>query len=172
MRSVRLVAVAALVLGLNACATILGGSNQTITVNSNIAGAEVFLNDQLLGKTPLITSIKRGQEGVFKVRADGYQTYQMAVNKKINNLFWVNVFTGGTFGSSTDYSTGAMYLEYDASDLHGQPSARSLVAVNSETIGSEKRDYAVLCCSTATRSHPISRPAQESISTFWSMFSV
>lgn len=106
--------VVALSLTLGGCATILGGKTQLITVNSNVSGAEVLLNDVPLGKTPLTATIKRGQTGVLRVRADGYQPYSIAMNKKISTLFWVNIFSGGAFGSSTDYSTGAMY-EYEPS---------------------------------------------------------
>lgn len=108
----RAVLVAASAFLTSGCATILGGKTQTITVNSNVSGAEVLLNEAPLGKTPLTTSLKRGQSGVLRVQAAGYQPYQIAINKKISTLFWVNIFTGGVFGSSTDYSTGAMY-EYE-----------------------------------------------------------
>lgn len=105
-----------LVIGLTlaGCATILGGKTQILTVNANVEGAEVFLNDRLLGTTPLSVSIKRGQVGVLRVTADGYQPYQIAMNKKISTLFWVNILSGGSFGSTTDYATGAMY-EYEPS---------------------------------------------------------
>lgn len=96
------------------CATILGGSSQTITVNANVSGAQVTLNGTPLGVTPLTTSMKRGQTGVLSVQSDGYQPYQIALNKKISTLFWVNIFTGGAFGSTTDAATGAMY-EYEPS---------------------------------------------------------
>lgn len=112
MRSV--VAASFLALASQGCATILGGSSQTVTFNSNVNGADVYLNQTLLGKTPLTASIKRGQEGTFRVQMAGYQPYQIAVNKKISTLFWVNIFTGGVTGSTTDAVTGAMY-EYEPS---------------------------------------------------------
>lgn len=105
-----------LVLGLAVagCASIISGSSQLLSVNANVDGAEVHLVTEggvetLLGTTPLTTRIKRGQEGVLRVSADGYRPYSTALNKKINNVFWVNILSGGTFGSSTDYKTGAMY---------------------------------------------------------------
>lgn len=91
------------------CATIISGSNQTLTVNSDVPGAQVLLNGIPLGVTPLIVSIKRGQEGVLSVQAPGFQPFQAPVTKKINGIFFVNILSGGLFGSSTDYSTGAMY---------------------------------------------------------------
>ena len=121
--------VSALVLGLTVggCATILGGSSQILTVNANVDGAEVYLNETLLGTTPLTATIKRGQTGVLRVRAEGYSPYQIALNKKINTLFWVNILSGGSFGSSTDYSTGAMY-EYEPSTymVSLQPAEQSI----------------------------------------------
>lgn len=114
MKRSYLLALSATLLTLAGCATILGGSSQLLTVNSNISGADVFLNDTPLGKTPLSTSIKRGQEGVLRVTAPGYQPYQIALNKKISTLFWVNLLSGGAFGSTTDYMSGAMY-EYEPS---------------------------------------------------------
>jgi hypothetical protein len=103
---------AILVTALSGCASILTGSTQTITVNSNVSGAQVFMNDTLLGKTPLTVTVDRGLEGALTVKADGYQSYNFALNKKITTTFWVNILSGGLFGSSTDMSTGAMY-EYE-----------------------------------------------------------
>jgi hypothetical protein len=112
MKSLHAVGVLVLGLSLTGCATILGGREQTITVNANVSGADVYLNQTLLGETPLTAKVKRGQEGVLRVTAEGYQPYQAALNKKISSLFWVNILSGGAFGSTTDYTTGAMY-EYE-----------------------------------------------------------
>lgn len=98
---------------LGGCATLLGGTTQTLSVNSNVNGARVFFNDSLLGVTPWTASVPRGRKGVMKVTADGYQPYQVAMNNKVTSLFWVNIFSG-TAGSTTDAATGAMY-EYEPS---------------------------------------------------------
>ncbi len=114
MNSARLIFVLALGLSAEGCATILGGKTQVVTFNSNVTGADVYLNQTPLGKTPLTATIKRGQEGVFRVEMAGYQPYQIAVNKKVTTLFWVNILSGGVTGSTTDAATGAMY-EYEPS---------------------------------------------------------
>jgi hypothetical protein len=104
-----------LVLGLTlaGCATIISGTSQPFNVDANVDGAEVYFNETLLGTTPLATTIKRSKEdGVLRVEAEGYRPYRQVVARKINGMFWANLFSGGTFGSSTDYSTGAMY-EYE-----------------------------------------------------------
>ena len=112
------------------CATVLGGTSQLLTVNSNVEGAEVFLNDTRLGVTPLTADVKRGQTGELRVTADGYQPYNIALNKKISTLFWVNILSGGSFGSTTDYFTGAMY-EYEPSTY--------MVSLQPPQIGLEER---------------------------------
>jgi len=118
MKSAHLVPVCLLGLTVGGCATIISGTSQIMTVNANVDGAEVHLiteaGEELLGTTPLTTRVKRGQEGTLRVRAEGYRPYQSALNKKINTVFWVNILSGGGFGSTTDYASGAMY-EYEPS---------------------------------------------------------
>lgn len=119
MKSAHLVHVLVLGLTVGGCATIISGSSQIMTVNANVDGAQVHLVTEagietLLGTTPLTTRVKRGQEGSLRVSAEGYRSYQSALNKKINSVFWVNILSGGTFGSTTDYTTGSMY-QYEPS---------------------------------------------------------
>lgn len=140
-------------LALGGCATIISGSNQTLTVNTNVPGAQVLLNNVPLGVTPLIVSVKRGQEGVLSVQAPGYQPFQAPITKKINGIFFANILIGGTFGSTTDYTTGAMYAyEPDTYYVTLQPmgmspagmaewkrreDVRSFVLLNNEALATE-----------------------------------
>jgi len=130
MRSFSVVRVLVLGLAIGGCATILSGTRQTLTVNANVDAAQVYLNDSLLGNTPLTASVKRGKTGVLKVSKDGYRPYQAALNKKVTSTFWVNIFSGGTFGSTTDMATGAMY-EYEPSTfmVSLQPNEQSVEAM-------------------------------------------
>ena len=136
LKSAHFVRVLVLGLTLGGCATIISGSSQIMTVNANVDGAQVHLiteagGETLLGTTPLTTRVKRGQEGSLRVSAEGYRSYQSALNKKINNVFWVNILLGGTFGSTTDYTTGAMY-EYEPSTfmVSLQPAEQSTEEMN------------------------------------------
>lgn len=104
-----LAALSMLGLALSGCATIVNGTTQTLTVNTNVPGAQVSLNNVPIGVTPLIVSLRRGQEGVLSVQAPGYQPFQAPITKRINGIFFANILIGGTFGSTTDYITGAMY---------------------------------------------------------------
>ena len=145
MKSVRGVCVLVFGLTIAGCATIISGSDQLITVNSNVQGAEVYLSGQLLGTTPLSANVKRGQEGIMRVTADGYQPYQVALNKSINTVFFVNLLSGGAFGSSTDYSTGAMY-QYEPSTfmVSLQPGEQSVAQRNDWQRREELRSFVLL----------------------------
>ena len=55
----------------------------TLEVSANIDGAEVFLNNKLIGKTPLTKKITPGTAKV-SVRMEGYKNYNQSVNQTAN----------------------------------------------------------------------------------------
>lgn len=100
------------------CATIIKGDQQPLTVNSNVDGASVFLNGQKIGETPLITKVSRQKEGTtLEVRKDGYKTKRVLLDTKVESVFWVNILSGGVFGSTTDYASQDMF-KYAPSTLN------------------------------------------------------
>lgn len=135
MKATRWTGILALGVMLGGCATIINGSTQQITVNSNVDGAEVYLNDEMLGTTPLFATIRRGQEGLLTVTAAGYQPYQIALNKKLNWATFGNLLSTYTaiLGSGTDYSTGAIYM-YEPSTFYASlhPSGQQSMAQENE----------------------------------------
>ena len=96
------------------CATIVKGRNQTITVNSNVEGAEVFIDGQRLGTTPFVGLAPKNKQ-MLVVSKTGYQTANIALSKTLEPIFWGNVIIGGTLGSITDFATGAAYTYAPAS---------------------------------------------------------
>jgi hypothetical protein len=90
------------------CATIMKGSEQLVTINSNVQGAIITLDGKEIGKTPFTGKIPRGKESM-QITKKGYQTYTIALSTQIEGMFWGNILIGGTVGSITDFSTGAMY---------------------------------------------------------------
>lgn len=101
------------------CATILQGSSQVISVNSNVDGAQVYLAGELLGSTPFSGEVERGAVGTLAVKAEGYQDFTFALNREISTVFWLNIFVGGVLGSATDLSTDALY-EYEPSTFQAE----------------------------------------------------
>lgn len=96
----------------NGCATILVGSSQDITVNSNVPGAEVLFNGKVIGVTPLTTSVSKQIDSILEVRKEGYQPQTINMSTSLTAAFWGNIIIGGLLGSTTDQSTDSAY-EYD-----------------------------------------------------------
>lgn len=95
---------------LGGCATLVEGSSQQLSINSNVAGAEVVLGDNVLGKTPLTIEVSKGDlDQVLIVRKQGYAEQHFNLKGSVVGAFWGNILLGGTTGSTTDAATGAMY---------------------------------------------------------------
>jgi hypothetical protein len=86
------------------CATIVRGSSQTITINSNVDGAIVEMNGQQVGVTPFSGKLKKGKERVFRISKPGYTTQGIVLETKYDWIasFGGNIISGGTIGTTTD----------------------------------------------------------------------
>ena len=96
------------------CATIVKGRNQTVTINSNVEGAEIFFDNQRVGTTPFVGLVPRNKT-LLRAEKAGYQPTTVALSKAIEPVFWGNVIIGGTLGSITDFATGAAFQYAPAS---------------------------------------------------------
>lgn len=99
------------VLALSGCASIISGSNQTITIDSYPQGAEVVISGLTRGLTPLTVPVSReySEVGTVIVKKEGYEPQTITLSHKLNPWFWGNIVIGGVLGSSTDSTTGARY---------------------------------------------------------------
>lgn len=97
----------------SSCATVLDGSSQLVTVNSQPNGVRIFINGAQVGVTPLVTQVKRAKNLTVMAKKDGYQEQQFILQTKTNTYFWFNALFGGagTFSSTTDWASDAM-IEY------------------------------------------------------------
>jgi hypothetical protein len=90
------------------CATIVKGSTQTITVSSNVDGADVFLDGLKVGTTPFAGPVPKNK-GALMVQKPGYRAANLSLSKSLEPMFWGNIITGGTLGSITDFASGSAY---------------------------------------------------------------
>jgi hypothetical protein len=114
-RSGLLIAVALL----SGCATLFSESTQQVHFTSKPEGAEVILDGQPIGRTPLTHTIDRStfDRHIVVVRSDGYQVRQFELSKGLNTIALINL-SSGTFwltdaasGNMIEYSPSAYYLE-------------------------------------------------------------
>ena len=68
------------------CATIITGTHQTITVNSNPPDAKVDIGG-MQGVTPATFELKRNTIYTITISKEGYQTQKIVTNKPIN--LWI-----------------------------------------------------------------------------------
>lgn len=111
------------------CATIVGGTSQTVSIDANVKGAEVIVNGAMVGQTPFAGTIKRGKSTSVTIKKTGYRPKTIILNTEVEPIFWGNIIVGGVLGSTTDLSTEAMYKYTPASinvDLEkDEPAAKS-----------------------------------------------
>ena len=93
----------------NSCATIVSGSRQWISFDSEPVSATVFINEVEIGKTPVQKKLKRNQEYQILIKLDGYEPYETILTKKFNAWYLGNILIGGLVGLIVDASTGAIF---------------------------------------------------------------
>jgi len=92
-----------------ACATIMQGSSQEVSVASTPTGARLFLDGTETGKTPFVASLKRKDKHVIRIEMDGYQPFDMPLGRGTSGWVWGNIVFGGLPGLAVDAITGGMY---------------------------------------------------------------
>ena len=92
-----------------ACATIMHGSSQEISINSQPTGAKVTVDSQPAGNTPVVTHLKRKRTHTVAITMDGYQPFELATTRSTSGWVWGNIVFGGLIGLAVDAITGGLY---------------------------------------------------------------
>jgi len=103
------IACAAALAVVSGCASIMQGSEQRIGITSTPSGANVTVDGNPVGITPVVASMKRESDHLVQITMDGYVPYQTFVTRSVSGAVAGNVLAGGLIGAAVDKSTGAMY---------------------------------------------------------------
>lgn len=96
------------------CATILTEDTHKMNVStSNGAEIEVEVDGQKQTAPGIITVKKSGEDKVLVTNASGC-TESTNLNKEVETAFFINIISGGVFGSSTDLATKKMWKYQDS----------------------------------------------------------
>lgn len=97
------------------CATILTDETQQINVGTTTGQAIDVTIDGQTFKAPGVITVKKSKEQTkfLTTNAEGCAE-QTALNRTVEPVFFVNILSGGAFGSTTDYATDKMW-KYDDS---------------------------------------------------------
>ncbi|MFM1771090.1 MAG: hypothetical protein RLZZ71_232 [Bacteroidota bacterium] len=115
MKKIFGLAVVSMALFLTSCATLVNGTKQTVSFNSEPSGASVILvnkkgKETTIGTTPMVTSIPRKTKKV-KFSSEGFytETYDAYANASVHWLYWVDAICG-LVPAIVDISTGGYIL--------------------------------------------------------------
>ncbi|AEX99979.1 hypothetical protein GU3_01115 [Oceanimonas sp. GK1] len=117
MSKMKLAIAAGVVISLSGCASILTDKTQRINV---VSSSSQKLQVQIDGRTQnapgIITVQKENKDKTLSVVTQGCEQ-QIALNKEVEPTFFVNILSGGAFGSTTDYATEKMWRYQDSVEI-------------------------------------------------------
>lgn len=118
---------------LSGCASMMAPSSDFVTINTVPQGAEVYLGDELLGKTPVTHVFKRQtfEKKTLSIRKKGYKTRELLLETALESTALLNLgfitTTSGVTSWGIDASSGNMIKYHPGSYLidlekEGEPS--------------------------------------------------
>lgn len=105
----RFIAITLVAASLSGCASIMHGSNQPVGISSSPTGAQVFVDNQPMGITPVTATLSRKDHHTVRVEMAGYAPYEMKLTRGTSGWVWGNLVFGGLPGLAIDAITGALY---------------------------------------------------------------
>jgi hypothetical protein len=106
--------VAAAILSLSGCASIMTAEQQSINVTaSHNQPIDVTVDDKGTTSPGTVVVLRDGKDKVVRTSADGCDS-ATPIKKSITPVFFGNIVIGGLLGSTTDASTGKMWDYQDA----------------------------------------------------------
>jgi hypothetical protein len=106
----RTVFVAATILSLGwstGCATIVNGTTQKITIQSEPTDANVRIDGTMTVTTPAIVELKRNQKHIVEIEKPGYASQTINIKSELNGMVFGNILFGGIIGGGVDAASGA-----------------------------------------------------------------
>ena len=105
----RFIALTLVTASLSGCATIMHGGNQPVGISSNPTGAQVFVDNAVVGVTPVTATLSRKDHHTVRVEMPGYAPYEMKLTRGMSGWVWGNLVFGGIPGLAIDAISGGLY---------------------------------------------------------------
>lgn len=84
------------------CATIIQPGPDRISVDSRPEGAKIYLDDKIVGVTPMVVELPRDSEAVFRIEKEGYESTSVDRDKVMSGWVMGNLILGGPIGIAID----------------------------------------------------------------------
>ena len=91
------------------CASIIHGTHQDVGISSNPTGAQVSVDGQVKGATPIVANLTRKDNHIVRIELAGYKPYETTLTRKVSGWVWGNIVFGGLIGLAVDAINGALY---------------------------------------------------------------
>ena len=93
------------------CATVLRGTGHGIGISSQPAGAEVVIDNKVVGVTPVSAKLRRKDNHHVTIRLDGYEPYEVVLTRQTSAWVLGNLVfgLGAPIGIVIDAAAGGMY---------------------------------------------------------------
>lgn len=93
-----------------ACATIMHGTSQDVSVNSVPTGAKVIVKGVHMATTPAVVKLSRKESNiVLRFEKEGYEPVEVILNRSVDGWIAGNIVFGGLIGLAVDFINGAAY---------------------------------------------------------------
>jgi hypothetical protein len=111
----KIIPVVACAILLAGCASIISGTSQAVTIDSNVAGATVAIEGNVVGQTPFSGKIPRKRESVALVSKPGYAAQPVVLSTSFNpvailSIFWDYSTTDCLTGACWEYAPNTYYV--------------------------------------------------------------
>ena len=111
----KLVLLSATLFILGSCATLLRGgkTSEIVKISGNPKEANIYVNNELVGKSPLNYEVKKRKEHIVKIEKEGYKDFIAKIEIKKNPI-WTTLSLVGTvfpftyYGIIVDNKTGSI----------------------------------------------------------------
>lgn len=109
MTTKRVALLTTLTLVLVGCGTLFNGKTSTISMSSNPVGAEVIVDGDRMGTTPISLDLSVKEEHRVVFRMDGYDEVTCILNRKVGTGWVILDILGGVIPIIIDAATGSWY---------------------------------------------------------------
>ena len=114
MKNFRIVMLALVAFMASGCATILNDSTQKVNItSSNGKPIEGNING-IPFKGPGVVDVTRSKEDKILVTTTQGCVANTALTRSVDSKFFINILSGGLYGSTTDYASGKMWKYQDS----------------------------------------------------------
>ena len=94
---------------LSGCASILNDKTQSVNISgSNGKEIQGAVDGQAFKGPGIVNVVRENKNKIVTVSTEGCAK-ETSLEKKVDNKFFINILSGGVFGSTTDYATEKMW---------------------------------------------------------------